>query len=131
MNKTGLGSLAITAHHPFRSPEAKQKYLNFYDRWVAQWPAPSETRIAETSFGQTFIRVQGPVGGAPLVLLPGDTETSLSWLPAVEAFSKSLRSYAIDRDYDNGWSIYTREILIQFGPRLFHVLTEAYPAFWK
>lgn len=102
--------MAFAAHHPFRSPKAKQEYLEFYDHLAEQWPAPSETRVIDTSFGQTFIRIQGPVDGAPLVLLPGDTETSLSWLPVIEPFSQSFRTYAIDHIYDNGRSIYTREM---------------------
>ena len=105
-----MRSLAIAPYHPFRSPEAKQEYLDFYDSWAAQWPVPSETHSITTTFGQTFIRIQGPVDGAPLVLLPGDTETSLSWLPVIEPFSQNFRTYAIDHVYDNGRSIYTREM---------------------
>lgn len=105
-----MRSLAIAAHHPFRSPEAKQEYLRFYDHLAGQWPIPSETRVVDTSFGQTFIRIQGPVDGAPLVLLPGDTETSLSWMPVIEPFSQNFRTYAIDHVYDNGRSIYTRDM---------------------
>lgn len=102
--------MKTAAHHPFRSPEAKQAYLNVYDHLAEQWPSRSETRLVNTSFGQTFIRIQGPVDGAPLVLLPGDTETSLSWLPVIEPFSQSFRTYAIDHVYDNGRSIYIREM---------------------
>lgn len=100
--------MAIAAHHPFRSPKAKQAYLKVYDRLAEQWPTPSETRMVDTKFGQTFIRMQGPVDGSPLALLPGDTETSLSWLPVIEPFSRSLRTFAIDNVYDNGRSIYTK-----------------------
>lgn len=102
--------LEIAAHHPFRSPQAKQEYLRFYDHQAEQWPTPSDARVVGTSFGQTFIRIQGPVDGAPLVLLPGDTETSLSWLPVIEPLSQSFRTYAIDHVYDNGRSIYTKEM---------------------
>ncbi len=105
-----MRSLKIQAYHPFRSPEAKQEYLHFYDYLAEQWPTPSETRLVSTTFGQTLIRIQGPADAAPLVLLPGDTETSLSWLPVIEAFSQSYRTYAIDHVYDNGRSIYTKEM---------------------
>ncbi|WP_419906432.1 alpha/beta fold hydrolase [Hoeflea sp.] len=84
------------------------EYLSFYDHLAEQWPTSSESRIVDTTFGQTFIRIQGPLDGAPLALLPGDTETSLSWLPVIEPFSQSFRTYAIDHIYDNGRSIYTR-----------------------
>ncbi len=102
--------LAIADYHPFRSSEAKQKYLQFYDNLAESWPIQSELRVVCTAFGQTFIRIQGPVDAAPLVLLPGDTETSLSWLPVIEAFSQRFRTYAIDHVYDNGRSIYSREM---------------------
>lgn len=98
----------MDAHHPFRSPEARQTYLRFYDHMAEQWPAPSETRTVSTSFGQTLVRIQGPEDGAPLVLLPGDTEISLSWLPVIEPLSEAFRTYALDHVYDNGRSIYTR-----------------------
>ena len=105
-----MRSLPNATHHPFRSPEAKQEYLHFYDRLAEQWPIESETPVVSTTFGKTFIRIQGPVDGAPLVLLPGDTETSLSWLPVIEVFSRSFRTYAIDHVYDNGRSICAREM---------------------
>lgn len=100
--------LDIAPYHPFRSSEAKREYLQVYDRLAEQWPTPSDTRLVDTSFGQTFIRIQGPADGAPLVLLPGDTETSLSWLPVIEPLSQSFRTYAIDHVYDNGRSVYTK-----------------------
>ena len=103
--------MAIAAHHPFRSAEAKREYLSYYDHMAEQWPIPSQTRVVGTAFGQTFLRIQGPVDGTPLVLLPGDTETSLSWLPVIEGFSRSFRTFAIDHIYDNGRSIYARQML--------------------
>ena len=102
--------MEITAYHPFRSAAAKRKYLNLYDRLAEQWPTQSETRFVSTAFGQTFIRIQGPINGKPLLLLPGDTETSLSWLPVIERLSQNCRTYAIDHVYDNGRSIYIKEM---------------------
>lgn len=102
--------MAFEAHHPFRSPPAKQEYLSAYDHLAEKWPTPSETRMLDTSFGQTFIHIQGPSEGPPLVLLPGDTETSLSWLPVIKPFSRDFRTYAIDHVYDNGRSIYSKDM---------------------
>ena len=95
--------------HPFRSAEAKQEYVSFYDRRAERWPVPSETRMIATSFGDTSVRVSGPEDGPPLVLLPGDSETSLSWMPVVEAFASEHRVYAADHIYDVGRSIYRRQ----------------------
>ena len=65
--------------------------------------------MVSTTSGDTFVRVQGPPDGPPLVLLPGDSETSLSWIPVIEAFASENRVYALDHIYDMGRSIYRRE----------------------
>ncbi len=94
--------------HPFRSPEAQEEYLAFYDQRAQRWPVPSQSRMVATSFGETFVRMSGPDDGAPLVLLPGDSETSLSWIPVIEGLANEHRVYAADHIYDIGRSIYRR-----------------------
>ena len=94
--------------HPFRSAASEQEYLAFYDARAQRWPIPSESTMVSTSLGDTFVRVQGPADGPPLVLLPGDSETSLSWIPVIEAFASEHRVYALDHIYDIGRSIYRR-----------------------
>jgi len=96
------------SHHPFRSNETKEKYLEYYDERAKYWPIASECKLVETSFGQTFVRVSGPKDGSPLVLLPGDTENSLAWIPQIAELSVNYRTYSLDNIYDNGRSIYTR-----------------------
>jgi pimeloyl-ACP methyl ester carboxylesterase len=96
------------AHHPFRSKEAKETYLAHYDELAKRWPIASEDKLVETSFGQTFVRVGGPGDGPPLVLLPGDSENSLAWIPLIAALSADYRTFALDHIFDNGRSIYTR-----------------------
>lgn len=98
------------SYHPFRSEKAKETYLTSYDEHAKRWPIASESKLVETSFGQTFVRVSGPKNGSPLVLLPGDSENSLAWIPQITALSDDYRTYAIDNIYDNGRSIYTRPI---------------------
>jgi pimeloyl-ACP methyl ester carboxylesterase len=95
-------------YHPFRSNEAKETYLTYYDEHAKHWPIASECKLVETSFGQTFVRVSGPKDGLPLLLLPGDSENSLAWIPQIEALSVDYRTYAIDHVFDYGRSIYTR-----------------------
>jgi pimeloyl-ACP methyl ester carboxylesterase len=65
--------------------------------------------MVSTTFGDTFVRIQGPVDRPPLVLLPGDSETSLSWIPVIEAFASEHRVYALDHIYDIGRSVYRRK----------------------
>jgi hypothetical protein len=66
-------------YHPFKSQEAKETYLAYYDEHAKRWPIASEEKMVKTSFGQTFVRISGPEDGAPLVLLPGDSENSLAF----------------------------------------------------
>ncbi|HEY31489.1 MAG TPA: alpha/beta hydrolase [Dehalococcoidia bacterium] len=102
--------MQITAYHPFKSEKAKERYLTFYDTEAKKWPVDSETRMVNTSYGQTFLRISGPVDTQPLVLLPGFSGNSLMWIPNIKALSECYRTYALDNIYDNGRSIYTRPI---------------------
>jgi len=104
----GEGVVATKPWHPFRSAASEQEYLAFYDARAQRWPIHSESTMVSTTFGDTFVRVQGPADGPPLVLLPGDSETSLSWTPVIEAFATEHRVYALDHIYDIGRSIHRR-----------------------
>ena len=85
---SGPDAMEMSEYHPFRSPEAKERYLEWYDERAKMWP------------------VEAP----PLVLLPGGGATSLMWLPNIEALSESYRTYADDNIYDVGLSVYTQAI---------------------
>lgn len=98
------------SYHPFRSQKAKETYLAYYDALAKRWPIASENKLVKTSWGQTFVRIGGPKDGQPLVLVPGDAENSLSWIPQIAPFSVEYRTYALDQIFDNGRSIYTRPI---------------------
>jgi pimeloyl-ACP methyl ester carboxylesterase len=100
--------LELSDHHPFRSQAKKQRYLENYDARAERWPVAFETRMVDTSWGATFIRISGPADGPPLVLLPGANATSLMWEPNIEAFSRDHRVYAVDNVFDFGRSVYVR-----------------------
>lgn len=102
--------MVLPEYHPFVSAEARDEYLLMYDEKAKKWPVPSETRMVETSFGKTFVRVSGPVGSPPLVLLHGLGSNSLYWAPLIEAWSEHYRTYAVDNIYYAGRSVYSREI---------------------
>ena len=104
---SGPSATELSENHPFRSKEAQEKYLTLYDERAKSWPVASETRLVETSFGTTFVRVSGPADGPPLVLLHGAGGNSLQWMPNIEALSQTYTVYAIDNIYDHGRSIYT------------------------
>ena len=109
---SGPEDIEMTAYHPFRSATAKEQYLKLYDRRAEKWPVVSETRIVDNSYGKTFVRISGPSGAPPLVLLHGVGGNSLQWMPNIVALSENYRTYAVDNIYDNGRSIYTRKIEI-------------------
>jgi pimeloyl-ACP methyl ester carboxylesterase len=102
--------MEILPFHPFRSAKAKDQYLKLYDMRAKKWPVPSETRMVDTSYGQTFIRISGPVGAPPLVLLHGGSGNSLQWIPNIKALSGFFKTYAVDNIYDYGRSVYTRPV---------------------
>lgn len=102
--------MKMTKYHPFKSHEAKEKFLKLYDEKSEQWSVPSETQMVNTSYGRTFIRVSGPVDASPLVLLHGKAANSLMWMSNIEALSKDYRTYAVDTIDDYGRSVYTKSL---------------------
>jgi pimeloyl-ACP methyl ester carboxylesterase len=100
--------LELSDHHPFRSAAKKERYLAHYDARAERWPVVSKTRMVDTSWGPTFVRISGPSDGPPLVLLPGANATSLMWETNIEAFSREHRVYAVDNVFDFGRSVYVR-----------------------
>jgi pimeloyl-ACP methyl ester carboxylesterase len=99
-----------TPYHPFKSEHAKEQYLKLYDSRAKKWPVISKTKMIETSYGKTFVRISGAQSAAPLILLHGLGGNSLQWIPNIKALSGNFRTYAVDNIYDNGRSIYTRAI---------------------
>ena len=92
-------------YHPFKTEQAKDEYLKLYDKRAKEWPAISTTKMVNTSYGQTFVRISGPENAAPLVLMHGVGGNSLQWMSNVESLSKYYKVFAVDNVYDNGRSI--------------------------
>lgn len=107
---SGPGPMEMSDFHPFKSEEAKTRYLAYEDKMLKKWPVTSEEKIVLTSFGKTFMRISGPADAPPLVLLPGGGCNSLIWNANIKALSEEYRTYALDNIYDFGRSVYTREI---------------------
>jgi pimeloyl-ACP methyl ester carboxylesterase len=103
-------TIEISPHHPFRSPQAKERYLSVYDQRAEDWPVPPETRMVHTSYGETFVRISGLEAASPLVLLHGAGGHSLQWMWNVEALSAHYRVYALDDITGHGRSVYTRSL---------------------
>jgi pimeloyl-ACP methyl ester carboxylesterase len=100
----------LSEHHPFRSAEAKAKFLASYDSIEKRWPVAWESRMVDTSYGQTYVRISGPEAAPLLVLLHGAYVTSLSWAPHIEALSQHYRTFAVDNIYDYGRSVYAQRL---------------------
>ena len=100
--------MEITAYHPFKSEEAKAKYLKTYDERAKKWPVATECRMVDTSYGQTFVRISGPADAQPLVLIPGLHLNSLMWMTNIRELSECYKTYALDCIWDYGRSVYTR-----------------------
>jgi len=83
-------------HYPFRSEKAKQHYLALYDNEAAKWPIDSETKLIESQYGQTFVRISGPEDAPVVVLLPGKFTSSNMWVRNIEALSQDHRTIAVD-----------------------------------
>jgi len=98
------------AHHPFLSAEAKAIYLAHNERRSRAWPVPCACRTVDTPHGRTFVRVSGPAGAPPLVLLPGGGTHSLMWISCIAALSERHRTYALDSILDVGRSANTRPV---------------------
>lgn len=107
---SGPGPMEMSDFHPFKSAEAKVRYLAFEDKMAKKWPIISEERLVQTSFGKTFMRISGPIDAPPLVLVPGGGCNSLIWNANITALSREYRTYALDNIYDFGRSVYTREM---------------------
>ncbi|MFZ2052618.1 MAG: alpha/beta hydrolase [Candidatus Aminicenantales bacterium] len=95
-------------YHPFKSAEAKEKFLKVYDQKAKDWPVRSTTRMIKTDYGMTFVRISGPETAPPLVLLHGVGGNSLIWIPNIKELSEKYRTYAVDMIDGGGRSIPTR-----------------------
>ena len=107
---SGPRAFNLNEYHPFKSEKAKKEYLAYYDKKSTEWPLQSEEQMVRTSYGETFVRINGPKDAPPIVLLPGGGTSSLMWKNNIVALSKNHRTYALDDIYDWGRSIYTKRM---------------------
>jgi pimeloyl-ACP methyl ester carboxylesterase len=90
-----------STYYPYRSEAARDSCFSYLDSMAAtNWPAGGEERTVLTSFGPTFVRVNGPEAAPPVVLLHGAASNSLMWAPNIEALSAGHRTFAVDQISD-------------------------------
>lgn len=95
---------------PFLSAPARQRFLAHLESLERLWPVPRESTTVPTRFGDTFVRLSGPAGARPVVLLPGGQSNSLVWRRLVKPLSECFRVHAVDAIYDEGRSVPTRPV---------------------
>ncbi|MFI9810932.1 alpha/beta fold hydrolase [Saccharothrix variisporea] len=80
----------------FASPRARTEFDAAYEAGMRALPAPADTRDVPTDFGTVRVYRFGPARGAPIVLLPGRSGTTVMWLPNLAAFAEHHPVYALD-----------------------------------
>jgi pimeloyl-ACP methyl ester carboxylesterase len=74
----------------YRNPEGEAEIHSIYDRQLSKLNLPYESRMVQTSFGETHVLVLGPQDAPPVVILHGGNTTSpltLGWIrPLIERY---------------------------------------------
>lgn len=74
----------MTGVSTWRSPDARARYLDLYDRTVERcWPVPREEVDVATTYGTTRVRRSGDATRTPLVMLHPTTGSSAGWYPVI------------------------------------------------
>ncbi len=92
--------------YPFRSFDARERFLAHYDELAESWPVVAERTMVSTADGETCVWVSGSSDHPPLVVLPGAWAHALMW-PAslIEALSTRFRVFSVDNICDVGRSV--------------------------
>lgn len=104
LERAGLQSPDMDTARLLKNERSKRRYLEAYDRVLRAWPEPYESRMIETSFGDTHVLSSGCEDGPPLVLLHGAGVSATMWRPNVARFGARRRVHAVDVLWDMGKS---------------------------
>ena len=95
----------------FRSEEVRARFEELYDRAMEElWPVEYHELDVETTHGTTRIHRCGPTDSTPVVLLHGNSGTSVGWAPYVERLAGTRDVLAVDVIGGLGRSVQTRPI---------------------
>lgn len=89
--------------------QAKEEYLESYNRSLELWPIPYSDYYVSTSFGETFIIECGKKSAPPLILLHGASMSSTMWYSNVAQWSESYRIFTVDIIGDKNKSVPKKE----------------------
>lgn len=79
-----------------------------YDRALAAWPQPCETRFIDTALGKAHVVISGDANLPALLLIHGAGLNATLWARQIGAFSAHFRTYAIDLPGQTGRSAHVR-----------------------
>lgn len=94
----------------YKSPEGYAAVAAAYDRVLASWPIPYETRMVRTRFGETHVIDCGNADAPPLILLHGGMNCALMWISCIAELTPHFRIYAPDIMGDPGKSFPIRDL---------------------
>jgi len=80
-------------------------FFRAYDAVLSKWPTEVSSEQVPSPFGTTWVNTCGPVGGPPVILVPGQRATSTVWFNNVGELSRRHRVFAIDILGDAGRSV--------------------------
>ncbi len=89
----------------FPATEQGAGFFRDYDAVLSKWPVEPTSEQVQSPFGTTWVNMCGPVGGPPVILVPGQRATSTVWFNNVGELSRRHRVFAIDILGDAGRSV--------------------------
>ncbi len=80
----------------FKTKEARQKIIEYYDMLISGLAAKHEEKFVETSYGKTHVVEAGSKDEESLVLLHGSVSNSAMWLGDIPVLAQGYHVAAID-----------------------------------
>ncbi|MFC6010347.1 alpha/beta fold hydrolase [Nocardia lasii] len=92
----------------YTSEDGRRRVEQRYREHLDTWPVPHEQRRVDTTAGETFVVVSGPLDAPPLVLLHGSGANTSAWRGDIADWATHFRVYAVDLVGEPGFSAPTR-----------------------
>ena len=92
----------------YKTSAGEKAVMAWYDSILERWPVPHETLTLTTRYGNTFVIASGQSSSPPLLLLHGAGTNSAVWAREIVAYSRALRTYAVDLIGEAGRSASSR-----------------------